>query len=81
MTREDLFGELGGAVLLMTPTTGFHEDVTLEDVEDVRRTFADLMDRIAMRVTLDMEMTAEDVADDILQQEQDERESEGVGLD
>jgi hypothetical protein len=81
MTREDLFGELGGAVLSLTPTSGFDEDVTLEDVEDVRRRFVDLMDRIAMRVTLDMEMTAEDVADDILQQEQDERESEGVGLD
>jgi hypothetical protein len=81
MTREDLFCEFGNIIFALAPDNCAHEDVTLEDVEDVRRKFAELIDRIAMRVTLDMEMTAEDVADDILQQEQDERESEGVGLD
>lgn len=73
MTRQDFFGELADIVFALTPSASdANDDVTLEDVEETRQKFVAVLDRSAMRVSMDSEFTVEDEADLELQQELDE---------
>lgn len=73
MTREDFFGELADIVFALTPSASeAHDDVKLEDVEEVRQKFVAALDRCEMRVSMDSEFTAEDEADMRQQAELDE---------
>jgi hypothetical protein len=73
MTREDLFCELSDVIFALAPAPGArHDDISREDVEDVRRQLVAKMDAAAMRVEQDSAFTVEEAADDRGQQELDE---------
>jgi hypothetical protein len=73
MTREDLFCELSDVVFALAPALGDrHDDISRDDVEDVRRQLVAKMDAAAMRVEQDSAFTAADEADARQQQELDE---------
>jgi hypothetical protein len=81
MTREDLAARLGALALMLFPSGAEGHDLSLDELEGARLRTIAIFAEAEHQVRRDAELTAEDVADDILQQEQDERESEGVGRD
>jgi hypothetical protein len=79
MTREDLAGQLGALALVLFPDGMDAHDLSLEDLEGARLRTIAIFREAEDQVRLDAQQTAEDVADDIHQQAQDEREE--LGLD
>jgi hypothetical protein len=76
MNRQDLFNEFMDVVFAMTPSVSQADDqVSREDVEDLRLRLVATCDRVAMKVAEDNEFTPDDAVDEAL-----ELESE-IGLD
>lgn len=76
MTKQDLFNDFGDVVFALVPHAREADDqVSAQDVEDLRRKLVALCDLVAMKVAADSEFTPEDAVDEALDLETE------VGLD
>jgi hypothetical protein len=72
MTREDLATKLSVFTFELFPSGLEDHDLSLEELEAARLQAVAIFAEAEHQVRRDAELTAEDVADDILQQKQDE---------
>jgi hypothetical protein len=78
MTKQDLFNDFGDVFFALAPSPREMDDqVSRQDVEDLRRKVVAICDRVAMQVEADTEFTAEDAADMVQQIDLDEASEVG----
>lgn len=73
MTCECLVARLGRLALTLIPKGLEDHDLSLEELEGYRQRVNEMFDAAEQKIRADAQWAAEDVADDIHQQEQDER--------
>jgi len=72
MTREDLAAQLGALALVLFPDGMDAHDLSLEDLEAAKLRTLAIFREAEQQIIRDVQLTADDVADDIFQVRLDE---------